>query len=151
MQSFSLSGNDTVTISGYTLTGQADGDIATVNFPNEFVKVKTGKNGNSIFAKDETGRQVDVSLRVLRGSTDDKFLNSIVASYLADPAGFVLLDGQFVKRIGDGVGNVSYDSILLDGGVPTKPPGMVENTDGNTDQSVAVYEFKYTVSSRTLM
>lgn len=146
-----LSGDDTTNIAGVVLADQADGDVTELAIPNEFAKVKTGKNGNSIYSFDATGLQCDVKVRVIRGSDDDKFLNGIVQDWKADPASFVLLEGEFVKRIGDGRGNVTYDTYIMSGGVPTRGVPATENVEGGTDQSVAVYEFKFTNNNRALL
>jgi hypothetical protein len=151
MNSISLTGADTIVVGGRVLTDFADGDVATLAFPNEIMNVKTGKNGNSIFALNNTGVQCDFTLRVLRGSDDDKFLNGIVADLLNDPAAFVVLDGQFVKRIGDGSGIVTNDTYIVGGGVPNRQVGAAENSDGNTDTAVAVYEFKFTNTRRAIL
>lgn len=151
MNSISLTGADTIVIGGRVLTDFADGDVATLAFPNEVMSVKTGKNGNSIFSLNNTGLQCDLSLRVLRGSDDDKFLNAILSDLLNDPPSFVVLDGQFVKRIGDGSGFVTNDTYIVGGGVPTRQVGAAENAEGNTDPAVAVYEFKFTNTRRAIL
>ena len=151
MPNQSLSGSDTINIGGVVLQNLADGDVGDLTFPNEIVKVKTGKNGNAIFAVDASGIQVDVKVRVLRGSEDDVYLNSIVSDFLADPASFTTLDGTFVKRIGDGTGIVTSDTYVLGGGVPTRQPAMKENVEGDTEQSVTLYELKFTNARRAIL
>lgn len=151
MPTASLSGNDTINIGGTVLADFADGDIATLAFPNELMAVKTGKNGNSIFAFNATGLQCDVTIRVIRGSADDAYLNGIVQALKASPESFVLLDAQFVKRIGDGQGNVTNDTYILGGGVPTRQVPATSNVEGGTDASVAVYEFKFTNTNRGIL
>ncbi len=146
-----LSGDDTTNIAGRVLADQADGDVTELGMPNEVAKVKTGKNGNSIYSFDATGQQTDAKIRVLRGSDDDRFLNDIVQQWVRDPAAFVLLDGEFVKRIGDGRGVITHDTYVMSGGVPTKNVPATENVEGGTDQSVAVYEFKFTNVQRALL
>ncbi len=147
----SLSGNDTVTIGGVVLSDFGDGAIAELTFPDELMTVKTGKNGNSIFAFKNMGLQCDLKLRVLRASDDDTFLNGIIQDLKNDPASFTLLDGQFVKRVGDGQGFVSNDTYILGGGVPTRQVPATSDADGSTDQSIAVYEFKFTNANRAIL
>ena len=145
-----LSGDDTTNIDGVVLADQADGDVTELTMPNEIANVKTGKNGNSIFSFNNTGMQCDVKTRVIRGSDDDKYLNSIISSWTQDPSSFVLLQGEFVKRVGDGQGRVTYDTYILNGGVPTRQVAGSDNVEGGTDQSVAVYEFKFTNVQRAI-
>ncbi len=145
----SLSGNDTIIIQGRVLTDLA-GDVGELAFANEMVKVKAGKNGNTIYAIDASGAIATVKIRVLRGSDDDKFLNGQISDFLSDPPSFLVMDGQFVKRIGDGNGFVTNDTYLFGGGVPTRQVPATENVDGQTDQSVAVYELTFAGASRAI-
>jgi hypothetical protein len=150
-QTISLNGDDTIVIGGRVIQDVGDGDVAELAFPNEFMAVKTGKNGNSIYSFNSTGEQCDLKLRVLRGSDDDRFLNSEVLALRSDPPSYQVLDAQLVKRIGDGSGNVSNDTYVLGGGVPTRNVGAVENVEGSTDQAISIYEFKFTNSKRAIL
>jgi hypothetical protein len=150
MATQSLTGSDTISIDGIPLIDLGDGDVGSLTYPNELVGVKTGKNGNSIFALNETGDQADLVLRVLRGSKDDKTLNSRLISMKADFAGFTTLTAQVIKKVGDGQGNVTNDIYDLSGGVFSKRVETVSNVEGNTDQSLAIYNIKFTNSPRSL-
>ncbi len=96
------------------------------------------------------GRQCDFKARIIRGSDDDKFLNELMQEMIADPAAFVLLDGQMVKRTGDGQGNVTFDTYILTGGVFTRQVPAKSNVEGDTEQAVVVYEFKFTNTGRAI-
>ncbi len=148
MQSYSLTGNDTIQIGGRVLRDFGDGDVAKLMFENDLVAVKTGKNGNSIFNLMASGQQGKVELRVLRGSADDAFLNAILADMRQDLPSFELLDGYFVKRIGDGQGNITYDTYLLAGGVFTRLPEASENVEGATDPAIAIYRLTFANAKR---
>jgi hypothetical protein len=150
MATQSLTGNDTISIDGIPLVDLGDGDVGALTYPNELVGVKTGKNGNSIFALNETGDQADLVIRVLRGSKDDKTLNSRLVSMKADFAGFITITGQVIKKVGDGLGNVTNDIYDLSGGVFSKRVETISNVEGNTDQSLAIYNIKFTNSPRSL-
>lgn len=150
MSTVSLTGNDTLVLNNRNLTDFADADVADLTFPNDIAKVKTGKNGNSIFALDETGRQAELKLRVMRGSADDQFLNNLLVIQLANFAGTVLLIGTFTKKIGDGKGNITNDTYVLGGGVFTKQIAAKSNVEGNTDQSICEYMIKFTNAPRAI-
>jgi len=122
----------------------------TLDFPNDIAAVKTGKNGNSIYALNESGKQVDVVMRIVRGSPDDKFLNGLLASQQSNFAETILMVGEFIKKVGDGQGNVSSDTYLTRGGVFTKIPGAKENVEGDTEQSIAIYTLKFANAPRAL-
>ena len=143
-------GNDTITINNRVLTDFGDGSVVSITFPNELVAVKTGKNGNAIYSLNETGRQADVELRILRGSSDDKFLNSIKLSMQSDIAAFTLLNGEFVKRIGDGFGGVSREIISLSGGVFSQSNDTQSNVEGDTEQALTVYRLKFSNGSKSI-
>jgi hypothetical protein len=150
MSTTSLTGNDTITVNDRVLADLADGDAVTLEYPNEIASVKTGKNGNSIYALNESGKHIVVKIRVIRGSADDKFLNGLLAQQQANFAGFVLMIGEFIKKVGDGLGNITSDTYICSGGVFTNPVNAKTSVEGDTEQSVAVHTIKYTNAPRVL-
>jgi hypothetical protein len=148
MSVVSLTGQDTVVIAGRVLTDFGDADNATLEFPNELAAVKVGKNGNAIYALNATGRMADVVLRLIRGSDDDSFLNTLLAIQNADFARTYLLSGQFVKRVGDGAGNVASDTYFVGGGIFSKAVSAKSNVEGDTEQSLAIYTLKFANADR---
>lgn len=149
--SFSLTGKDTIQIGGRSLVDLADGDCMVVSYANDLVVVKQGKDGNTIYAVNANGNMADATVRVLRGSADDKALNALMAQQAADLSAFPLMTGYLVKRVGDGSGNVTRDTYILTGGVFSKAVAVTSNVEGNTEQSVSVYTFKFGNGSRALM
>lgn len=139
MPSVSLTGSDTVQIDDRVLADLADADAGVVDYPDDLAAVKTSKNGNAVFAFNESGRKVNVTLRVLIGSADDKWLRSRLQGMKNDFSAFDLLTGFLVKRTGDGQGNVASVVYQLAGGFFQKQPGAKTNAEGDTEQSVAVY------------
>lgn len=146
----SLTGNDTIVIGGFNLVDLADGDVGKLTFPNDLANLKTGKNGNSIYALNASGQQAEVELRVIRASRSDKFLQSILQSMVSNFAAFVLLDGQFVKRSGDGQGNISYDTYILSGGIFVRNVDAKENVEGDTEQSISLFRLKFANAPRAI-
>ena len=145
-----LTGNDVTKINDRIFSGFADGDCVKITYPNDLVIVKTGKNGNSLYGFKNDGRQVDVTLRVVLGSADDKFLNNINSLMKNDFAAFTLMTGEFTKRVGDGNGNITAVTYILSGGVISHQPEAVENADGNTDQSLVVWSLKFSNAPRSI-
>ncbi len=150
MSIVAMTGADTIKINNRLLSDLADGDCVTLEFPNETATVKTGKNGNSLYGLNESGRQADVTIRVVRGSPDDKFLNNLFAAQQNNFAGFVTMNGEFTKRVGDGQGNVTPDAYLASGGVFTKGVSAKSNVEGDSEQSVAVYTTKFALAPRVI-
>jgi hypothetical protein len=150
MSTLALSGNDTVNINNRIFSDLADGNCVELTFPNDIANVKTGKNGNSIYGLNETGKQCEVKLRVIRGSSDDKFLNNLLAQQQQNFAQTVLMIGQFIKKLGDGAGNVTSDTYIMSGGIFTKIPEAKTNVEGEPEQSVAMYTLKFSNAPRVI-
>ncbi len=150
MNSVSLTGSDVIKINNRVFSDLADGDAVTVTFPNDIAALKTGKNGNAIYAKNETGNQVDVVIRVLRGSNDDRYLNNEINMLKNDFSAYILLNAEFIKKVGDGQGNITNDTYLLTGGIPSKQVEAKTSAEGDTEQSVSIYNLKFAVCERTL-
>lgn len=150
MPAVALSGNDTLQINSQVLSDFADDNVVELTFPNDIAQVKTGKNGNSIYGLNETGRQCEVKVRVLRGSSDDQFLNNLLVQQQNNFAGTVLINAQFIKKIGDGQGNIISDTYVLSGGVFTKQVEGKSNVSGDVEQSVSIYMLKFTNSPRAI-
>ncbi len=58
--------------------------------------------------------------------------------------------GQFIKKLGDGAGNVASDTYVLSGGVFSKQVEGKTNVEGEVDQSVAMYTMKFANSPRAI-
>ena len=150
MSVVSLTGQDTVIINGTILNDLADADCAVLTFPNMLTVLKKGKNGNSIYALNESGKQVKLVLRLIRGSSDDKLLNQQLSLYKNDPSGFTLMTGQLVKNVGDGNGVTAHDSYNLTGGAFEKETEVKVNADGDTEQAVSVYNLIFSNAPRQI-
>lgn len=149
-ESYRLTGDDTFIIWGRTITDLADGDVVTITADNNIASSVVGKGGNIIVAKDEQGKKCTVTLRVLKGSSDDSFIQGYYKTYENDSALFVFGEGSFAKRLGDGSGNVVYDTRYLKAIHFTTPPyAATWNVNGATDQAVTVYTFQ-AIIERTL-
>ena len=150
MATIAMSGSDTVVINNHVFSDLAEGNCVELTFPNDIANVKTGKNGNSIYGLNESGKQCEVKLRVVRGAADDKFLNNLLAQQNGNFAGFPLLIGQFIKKLGDGQGNITSDTYIMSGGVFTKEVEAKTNTEGEVEQSEAMYTLKFSNAPRVL-
>jgi hypothetical protein len=147
----SLTGSDTVVINGRVLHDFANGDVATLTFDGDLVKATPSKNGNVIYSLDVAGLMSKLELKLLLGSPDDRYINSLLAGQIRDLSTVVLASGSFVKRVGDGQGNVTNVIYNTLGGVVQKFPGAKINTSGDSEQSVAVWMFQFGNNSRALM
>ena len=139
----SITGFDTIMIDGRIISDLADGNAVDITFPNDLAAAKAAKNGNTIFAENAMGRMGEYSLRVLLGSSDDKYLNSRKQEQRNSFSDFILLTGSFSKRVGDGRANISTKVYQAVGGIFKKEPQAMTSAEGNTDQSVVVYALQF--------
>ncbi len=150
MPTSTVTGNDTLTLYDRVFVDFADGDNTTITFPNDLVTVKTGKNKNSIYAINETGQNCDLVLRVMLNSSDDRFLQGKLSEMQRDLPSFNLASGEFVKRAGDGTGNVTNSIYSLQGGVFKRKVDAKENVEGDTEQAVVTYNMTFAVGTRSI-
>lgn len=144
-----ITGKDTLTLFDRVINDTADADLTNITFPNDLFTVKTGKNENTLYALNAEGKNCELTLRLVRGSDDDKFMQSKISEMLRDPASFTLATGQLVKRIGNGEGGVTRDVYNLDGGIFTKLVEGKENSDGDIEQAVATYTMRFALATRS--
>jgi hypothetical protein len=149
MSTVSLTGNDTIVIGGRVFTDFGDGDIAKLTFPNDNWETVTGKNGNVIFVYNNKGAMAELELKLIRGSGDDIFLNTLATIARIDPPSATVLTGRFVKRIGTGIpAFVNNDVYVSSSGIIGKTPEVTSSSDGKTDDAQTVYKIKFGVMER---
>lgn len=146
----SITGQDALTLFDRNIIDIADNDGFMITFPNDLVNISTGKNGNTLYAKNEQGSNADVTLRIIIGSADDRFLQGKISEAEADFASQVLASGQATKRVGKGDGTVSRTVYTLEGGVFLKRIDAKENLSGDTEQSVAIYNMRFARVRRSI-
>jgi hypothetical protein len=150
MATDTLTGNDTLTLYDRVFTDLADGDVSTFTFPNELFAMSTGKNGNTIYTKNETGNNSDLVLRLIMNSSDDQFLQEKLAAAESDFVAQELATGEFVKRVGDGEGAVSRNVYTVRGGIFTNKVDVKDNVAGDTEQAVSVYRMRFSRATRSV-
>lgn len=145
-----LKGNDTITLNGRVISCLADGEVCTVEYPNDIATLTTGKDGNTIYVNSPSGENVNVSLRVLLNSSDDRYLSLLELQQEQDMASFTLLFGNFTKKLGDGKGKTTKVAWELEGGIFQKRQDGRDNTNLETEQGVAVFNMKFSRCKRTI-
>lgn len=150
MAIFTVTGEDTLVLNDRVFVDLATDDVTTIAFPNELVNVKTGKNGNAIISKNQQGYNGNLTIKVGRGSSDDQFLESILAAMERDFVGMSLIAGSFSKRLGDGIGNIKVDVYTLEGGVISKIPEGKDNASGDVTQNEVTYSVKFCNCKRAI-
>jgi hypothetical protein len=145
-----LVGADTIKVNQRLLTDFPDGDVAKLTFDADNVTVKVGKNGNTIYVANQSGRKAKLELRVMRGSDDDKYLTSQQTLQNSNLPAAVLMSGEIVKVIGDGLGNLTTDNYILTGGAFTKQVEVTSNVEGEKEQAVSIYSIEWAGAPRAL-
>lgn len=139
MATYTITGDDTLTLNNRVFTDFATDDFSTITFDNNLSELKTGKNQNTIFAKNETGNNATLNIRLMKGSSDDRYLQGIISADERDYVGSGLINGEFVKRLGDGESNIIREVATLLGGKIQKKVPTKGNSSGDIEQGVSVY------------
>lgn len=134
----------------WILTDFADGTVAELGAPNDLSTTSTGFNGNSLGAHNEPGRQRDLSLRLIKGSGDDKRFNKNYNMWKNRDIRFKPLKMTFTKNVAHSDGTVTPDTVECYFGLPAGQPNQMQDTAGNTDQVVSVYSIRFANSERSM-
>lgn len=151
MGAYALTGADTFIINDRPLNDFTDNTIINIDIPNDDIGTSTGKNDNTIISDSREGGNATVTLRILMNSSDDKFLNGLYIQQKNDLPSFNLMNGSFSKRVGDGQGNVSFNTYTLLGGAFQRKPGAQDNVNGDTEQGTVEYNIFFAQASRAIL
>lgn len=146
---YTLTGDDVIIINDQPLNYLANGDVGTVELPNNLVEIQSGKDVNTIFAVNPAGYNATLKVRVLMSSPDDKRLNGLTPK-VEGFARTILLTGSVIKQVGDGAGNVSYNTYALQGGMIQKQVNINANVNAETDQAVCEYTIVFAKAARVI-
>lgn len=134
----------------FILSDLADGTVAELSAPNELSTTTTGYNGNSLGSHNEPGRQKECTLRVVKGSNDDKRFNKNYNLWKNRDMRFRPLKMTFTKNVAHEDGSVTRDTVECFFGLPSGQPVQMQDTAGNTEQVVSVYMLRFGNSERSM-
>ena len=134
----------------WILSDLADGTVAELSAPNELSTTTTGSNGNSLGSHNEPGRQRECTLRVVKGSNDDKRFNKNYNLWKNRDMRFRPLKMTFTKNVAHEDGSVTRDTVECFFGLPSGQPVQMQDTAGNTEQVVSVYMLRFGNSERSM-
>lgn len=150
----SYTAQDTITMTDYNgkwlLADFADGTAAELSAPNELSSMTTGYNGNGLGAHNEPGRQRELTLKVIKGSADDKRLNTNYTLWRNRDIRFQPLQASFTKNVAHTSGSMTNDTVECFFGLPAGQPVQMLDTAGNIEQVVSVYMIRFANSNRTM-
>lgn len=146
--------NDIIVATDHTgdwvLSDFADGTVAELSAPNELSSMTTGYNGNSLAAHNEPGRQRELTLRLVKGSSDDKRFNQFYNLWKNRDLRFRPLSMTFTKNVGHSDGSITNDKVSCFAGFPAGQPSQMADMAGNTEQVVSVYMIRFGNSERSM-
>lgn len=151
MSATAITGADTITLNGHVFHDFADGDCGKIVYDEDLTKMKIGKDGNAVIGQNQGGRMATLTMRLVLGGADDKYLTALLSNYLQSPSDYVLDIGSFFKRVGDGTGDTNSVVYQLIGGVPKKQPEAKLNTDGDPEQSVVEWMWILAQAVRSIL
>lgn len=134
----------------WVLSDLADGTVAELSAPNDLSTTTTGYNGNSLGSHNEPGRQRECTLRVVKGSNDDKRLNKNYNLWKNRDMRFRPLKMTFTKNVAHSDGSLTKDTVECYFGLPSGQPVQMQDTAGNTEQVVSVYMIRFGNSERSM-
>lgn len=134
----------------WILSDFANGSVAELTAPNALSAMTTGYNGNGMASHNEPGRQRTLNLRLIKGSEDDKRINSTFELWKARDSRFKPFEGKFTKNIGHSDGSITNDTTTCYFGIPAEPPSTYINTEGDTDQVVSTYTITFANYDRNM-
>lgn len=134
----------------WVLSDLADGTVAELSAPNELSTTTTGFNGNSLGSHNEPGRQRECTLRVVKGSGDDKRLNKNYNLWKNRDLRFRPLSMTFTKNVAHSDGSMTKDTVECFFGLPSGQLVQMQDTAGNTEQVVSVYMIRFGNSERSM-
>ena len=150
----SYTSKDIIVVEDYSgdwiLSDFADGTVAELTAPNELSTITTGYNGNSLGSHNEPGRQRELSLRLVKGSNDDKRLNKAYNMWKNRDLRFRPLKMSFTKNVAHTDGSVTVDTVECFFGLPTGQPSQMQDTAGNTEQVISIYTIRFGNSERSM-
>ncbi len=145
-----FTGSDVIVIGSRIFSDLANGDVATLEFPNNLAEGAVSKYEGGIVAYNVAGKTADLTIRVIRGSGDDKFLNSEMNLYFSNRSSYPTLSGEFVKKIGSEDGPTTYDTYILGIGYVQKLPTVKDNVEGDVGASVTEYSLRFLRVERSI-
>ncbi len=151
MPTVAITGKDTLVLNGHVFHNLADGDCGKIVYDEDLTKLKVGKDGNAVFGQNQGGRSGTLTMRVVIGSADDKYLNGLLSEYLGDSSAYVLDLGSLFKNVGDGAGNRNSVVYQMAGGAPKRVTDGKINSDGDPNQSVAEWTWIIAQVSRSII
>lgn len=150
MPTLTMTGSGTLVLFDTVITDLANGDAFTIAFENDLVTTATGKNGNTIHALNEQGKNALCTVRVIKASSSDRLLQAQLSLMQKDFASYTAANGSAVGNFGDGSGVVAKENYSLKGGIFTRGIDGKNNVEGDVEQAIAIYTLRFANVARSI-
>jgi len=121
----------------------ANGNFLGLEFGNQISTREMGRGG-SVISYNSNKKQATLTVRLIKGSPDDVFLNGVLSDYDRSPETFVLFAGSISMMLGDGTGSSTTENFLLTEGSFINQPNFTTDTGGDAESGVSVWTFDVT-------
>lgn len=143
MGKMSFAGTDTVIIDDRPITDLFDGTFATLTYPNDIASGINGFDNNTAVVSLPAGEKAQLTLRLLAGNDDDKYLNQRFNQWKNNKATFVALSGTLVKHFGDGTGQTTNKRQELINGYFLRKVDTEMDAGGGSNQTTSTYILEF--------
>lgn len=141
--------NDTIILNSRLITDLANESVMQITLPNDVIVRTAAKDGNVVFSVNEEGYRSEITLRVLLGSADDKFLNGLCLPSTGDITTAIAFPLIVTKIYGDGTGSQSKAQYTIENCMMTKTsPDYINSTTGDVNQGISEYSMVGTFLSK---
>jgi len=125
--------NATLTLNGRTIEDSPEGDMFTVAYGNDITNQTQGVNGGKVIKERNDKDDGLLTIRLLRYSADDAFMNNAVNN-----PDITIFDGSLkINFTRDGVDGVETHSIA-GGSLITRSDNTANNQDGEDVQEYSI-------------
>jgi len=123
----------------------ANGNFLTLEFGNQISTREKGRGG-SIITYNTNDDVATLTIRLIKNSPDDIFLNGNYADYKRSPETFVLFTGSLSIKTGNGSGSATTENYTLSEGSFLNRPNFTTDTAGDVETGVSVWTFDVTAT-----
>jgi hypothetical protein len=150
-QQFTLAGDSTLTLENLsgdnqrTIVELANQRAIAVSFPNDTGTMEPMKGG-AVFAVNVSAKAASLAVRVIKGGSDDAWLNQKLNELLNNRTSAIALVGSVIGNFGDGQGNLRKLTATLTFGFVKKRVDLITDYNGDTEQAISEYNIDFGLS-----
>jgi hypothetical protein len=136
-----IASNDGLIINSRVITNFAGPKSILTEYPNDINDIHIFKNGNMIWMRKIQGLLVNITIKLMINSDDDKFLNSLFKSSQQNPNIFSPINMQHIKNTTNENGNLLQAIVDIPWAMFQKLPSMQDDSEGDVEQAISTWGF----------